>query len=123
MRLLCLLCLGTALLGQTARDLPEPGLDRVFLARILPSISEGQGRPWHLYREPSVSASAVVEVVGTLTAEELRQARFAEFLDWFQADLLKFRKEYLDGGADPVETHLPAAGPRPMLVPLGRAAF
>ena len=123
MRLLFLFCLGSALLAQTAHDPPEPGLDRVFLARLLPSISEGQGRPWHLYRAPSASASAVVEVVGTLTPEELRQARFAEFLVWFQADLLRFRKRYLDGGPDPSPAGLPQGGPGPHMVALGGSAF
>jgi len=120
MRLPLLLCLGSALLAQPSQPLPEPGRDEAFLARVLERPSEGQGRPWHTFRVPAEGASAVVEVVGELTAEEFRQVRFNEFLAWFREDLRKFLLEHgdtrMEGGA-------PAAGPGPRMATLGRARF
>jgi hypothetical protein len=121
--LLCLFCLGSALLAHPAHDLPEPGRNDAFLARVLERPEEGQGRPWHTFRVPPEGASAVVEVVGELTAEEFRQVRFNEFLAWFQADLRTFWRRH--GGGE-VTNPLPTArtgGPGPQLVALGRANF
>ena len=126
MRLLCLLCLcclHPVLQAQGARDLPEPGLDRAFLARVLERTSGETTEPWHTFRVPPKGASAVVEVVGELTAEERRQIRFDEFLVWFQADLRAFWRKH--GGGE-VTTPLPTArtaGPGPQMVPLGRVGF
>lgn len=122
MRLFCLLCLGTALAAQSAHALPEPGRDGAFLARVMEPPGEGQARPWHTFREPAEGASAVVEVVGELTAEELRQVKFNDFLAWFREDLRRFMRDHagveLAAGAP-----LPPAGPGPRLVPLARVGF
>jgi hypothetical protein len=122
MRLLCLLCLGTALAAQSARALPEPGRDGAFLARLMEPPTEGQTRPWHTFREPAEGASAVVEVVGELTAAELRQVKFNDFLVWFREDLRKFMLAHA-GVEMAAGASTPAAGPGPRLVPLGRVGF
>ncbi len=120
--LLGLLCLGPALRAHRVPDLPEPGHDEAFLARVMASPAEGQARPWHTFRDPVEGASAVVEVVGELTAEELRQVKFNDFLAWFREDLRKFMLDHADmdlaAGAPPS-----AAGPGPRLVPIARAGF
>ncbi len=86
MRILLCLCLA---LGLGAAEPPLPGRDPVFLAQIL-AASPDPARPWKAYRVSEDSASAVVEVVGELTREELRQAAFQEFLVWFREDIRKF---------------------------------
>lgn len=123
MRRLLLACLGPALLAAAPKDLPQPGRDAAFLARVLPVAEAAPDRPWRIYREPPVSASAVVEVVGELTAEELRQAKFEEFLAWFREDLRQFLKAHLDGGDFLADAAVPAAGPGPRMVRLGGARF
>lgn len=120
--LLCLLCLGLALQAHTAPDLPEPGRDEAFLARVMASPVEGQARPWHTFREPAEGASAVVEVVGELTAEELRQVKFNDFLAWFRADLRRFMRDHA-GVEMAAGAPIPPAGPGPRLVPLARVGF
>lgn len=122
MRRFCLLCLGTALSAQSVHALPEPGRDAAFLARVMEPPMGGQARPWHTFREPAEGASAVVEVVGELTAEELRQVKFNEFLAWFREDLRKFMLEHA-GVEMAASAPTPAAGPGPRLVPLGRVGF
>lgn len=121
MRRFALLCLAPALWAGGGRDLPTPGRDAAFLARLMPEQAERPDRPWHTFREPLIQGSAVVEVVGELTAEEWRQVRFNEFLAWFRADLRAFLKAHADGGAFPAAAQ--AAGPGPRLVPLARAGF
>ena len=125
MRTLICLCLATGLL---AGETQEPGRDRFFLARILADSKEGT-QPWKTFKVPEESASAVVEVVGELTREELRQVTFQEFLVWFQADLRRFwRAHGFDG---PPEHAGPAFVPvsrsngksEPLMVPLGRVGF
>ena len=69
MRALVCLCLATGLLAGEA---PQPGRDPAFLSRIL-ADTEGGSRPWKTFRAPMESGSAVVEVVGEFTREELRQ--------------------------------------------------
>ena len=122
MRALLCLCLATGLLAGEAQ---EPGRERAFLARILADSKEGT-QPWKTFKVPEESASEVVEVVGELTREELRQVTFQEFLVWFQADLRRFwRAHGLDG---PPEHAGPAFVPvsrsngktEPLMVPLGR---
>jgi hypothetical protein len=120
MRRFLLLCLGTALSAQPAHALPEPGRDEAFLARVMETPAEGQARPWHTFRVPAEGASAVVEVVGELTAEELRQVKFNDFLAWFREDLRRFLLEH---GEMRTEGAAPAAGPGPRMVPLGRVGF
>ena len=134
MRLLSGLCLALSLAGLRAgeaprAEMPEPGKDRAFLARILGDDTGGT-RPWHTYRAPAESASAVVEVVGELTKEELRQVAFQEFLAWFREDLRRFLKVH--GGALPDPVSLASAtltldrfggNPVPRNVPLGRGNF
>ena len=75
MRSLCLLCLSVSARpswpGQ-APLCPSLGGTRPSWPGSWNSPTEGQARPWHTYRVPAEGASAVVEVVGELTAEELR---------------------------------------------------
>ncbi len=118
--LLCLFCMASVLGAQAPDDLPQPGADRTFLARFHAVRPE---EAWRYYAAPSRSASAVVEVVGTLSPEEIRQARIAEFLAWFQADLRAFIRKHL-GEPDGTAPFAPGvAGPGPRMVPLGGARF
>lgn len=122
MRALLCLCLATGLLAGEA---PQPGRDQAFLARILADSEDGT-RPWKTFKVPEASASAVVEVVGELTREELRQVTFQEFLVWFQADLRRFwRAHGFDGPPEhTVAAVLPVSRSdgktEPLVVPLGR---
>jgi hypothetical protein len=95
MRTLLCLCLATGLLAGEA---PRPGLDAAFLSRVLADRADGS-RPWKAFKAPADSASALVEVVGELTPDELRQATFQEFMAWFRADLHQF---WLEHGGAPV---------------------
>jgi hypothetical protein len=121
MRILLCLCLATGLL---AGGLPQPGRDEAFLARILGEAQDGT-RPWKTFRSPAESASAVVEVFGELTREELRQVAFQEFLVWFHEDLRRFFHTHgrqgppadLAAGTLPVERF--GGNPAPRNVPLG----
>ena len=86
-------------------------------------------RPWRTFRPPAESASAVVEVVGELTREELRQVAFQEFLVWFRQDLRRFLHS-IGGASEPLNlasATLPVdrfgGNPVPRNVPLGRADF
>lgn len=125
MRALLCLCLATGLLAGEAQ---EPGRDRAFLARILADSKEGT-QPWKTFKVPEDSASAVVEVVGELTREELRQVTFQEFLVWFQADLRRFwRTQGFDGPSEQAgPAFIPVSRsngkPEPLMVPLGRMGF
>lgn len=139
MRLLLSLCLvsgftaGTSslLAGEGPRpELPEPGKNAAFLARIM-GDTDGGVRPWRTFTPPADSASAVVEVVGELSKEELRQVAFQEFVVWFRQDLRKFLRA-IGGGAGLEPTNLASAtlpverfggNPVPRNVPLGRANF
>ncbi len=121
MRALLCFCLAV---GLGAAEPPLPGRDPVFLAQIL-ATSPDPARPWKAYRVSEDSASAVVEVVGELTQEELRQAAFQEFLVWFREDLRKFLHS-IGGPAQP--TNLASAtlpvdrfggNPVPRNVPIG----
>ena len=122
MRALICLCLAA---GLWAGEAPQPGRDRAFLARILADSEDGT-RPWKTYKVPEESASAVVEVVGELTREELRQVTFQEFLVWFQADLRRFwRAHGFDGppehaGPAFVLVNRSSGKTEPLMVPLGR---
>ena len=87
--LLCL-CLGAGLL---AGELPRPGLDSAFLARVQ-ADTDGGRHPWKSLRSPEASASAMVEVIGELSPEELKQVTFQEFMVWFRADLRKFWQDH-----------------------------
>lgn len=131
MRLLPCLCLASGLLAGDAprAEAPEPGKDRAFLARILGDNADGT-KPWRTYRAPEESGSAVVEVVGELTTEELRQVAFQEFIVWFRADLRRFLKAHGGVLPDPVDlasATLPVdrfgGNPVPRNVPLGRGNF
>jgi hypothetical protein len=78
---------------------------------------------------PAESASAVVEVVGELTKEELRQVAFQEFLVWFRTDLYRFWRSQGVVGPPPnlASATLPVDrfGGNPVLknVPLARVGF
>lgn len=125
MRALICFCLATGLWGGES---PRPGLDLTFVTRIL-ADTEGGTRPWRTFRSPAESASAVVEVVGELTQDELRQVVFQEFLDWFRMDLQRF---WLNrGSAAPAGSWATATlpvdrfggNPVPRTVPLGRISY
>jgi len=125
MRALLCLCLAT---GLVAGEAPQPGRDRVFLTRIL-ADSEGGTKPWKSFRVPEPSGSAVVEVVGEFTREELRQVAFQEFLAWFREDLKRFwvhRGSAVSAGSWASST-IPGirygGNPVPQNVPLGRVGF
>jgi hypothetical protein len=122
---LACLCLGPCLwAGGEVR----PGYDPGFISRIT-ADTEGGAKPWKRFRVPEDMPSAVVEVVGELTKEELRQITFQEFLVWFHADLRKFwRAHGYDGPApDLASATLPVTryggNPVPGNVPLGRVHF
>jgi hypothetical protein len=125
MRTLICLCLATGLL---AGEMPQPGRDQAFLSRILVE-SQDSAKPWKTFRVPMESASAVVEVVGELTREELRQVAFQEFLVWFRMDLQRFW--HTRGSAAPAASWASATlpisrfggNPVPQNVPLGRVGF
>lgn len=125
MRALISLFLATGLL---AGEPPQPGRDQAFLSRIL-ADSEGGAKPWKTFRIPEESASAVVEVVGELSQEELRQVAFQEFLAWFHADLRRFLRTWgaTASTGNPASATLPVdrfgGNPVPRLVPLGRGNF
>ena len=130
MRHLVCLCLASSLLagGKPAAEAPEPGKNRAFLSRII-GDSEGGARPWHAYKAPPESASAVVEVFGELTREEFRQIAFQEFLVWFRQDLRRFLHS-IGGASEPLNlasATLPVdrfgGNPVPRNVPLGRSNF
>ena len=125
MRSLLCLCLATGLL---AGETPQPGRDPVFLSRVL-ADAEGGSRPWKTFRVPEDSASAVVEVVGEYSREELRQVAFQEFQIWFKEDLQQF---WLKHGFPGPATNWPSQGlpvshfggtSAPQMVPLGRVGF
>ncbi|WP_243304700.1 hypothetical protein [Geothrix oryzisoli] len=103
MRTLLCLCLASGLLAADAPrpEAPEPGRDPVFLARIMGDNGAGT-RPWHTFKAPADSGSAVVEVVGELTKEELRQVAFQEFLVWFHQDLRRFLRSIGGTGGEPM---------------------
>lgn len=125
MRALLCLCLASGLL---AGEPPLPGRDEAFLARILAQPGD-ESRPWKIFRMPEASASAVVEVFGELTPEELRQVAFQEFIAWFREDLRRFWRA--QGAAGPVQNLAAASlpvdrfggNPVPQNVPLGKASF
>jgi len=125
MRPLICLCLAT---GLWAGDMPQPGRDPAFLARVLAGTEDGS-RPWKTFRVPEESASAVVEVVGEYSPQELRQVAFQEFQVWFRADLQKF---WLAHGFPGPTVNWPShtqpvsrsgGSPGPQTVPLGRVGF
>jgi hypothetical protein len=131
MRILACLCLASSLVAgdRLIGQMPEPGRDAAFLARIL-GDTEGGTKPWRAFKAPAYGGSAVVEVVGELTREELRQVAFNEFLAWFHADLRRFLHRW--GGPTPEPVDLAAAtlpverfggNPLPRNVPLFRGNF
>jgi hypothetical protein len=125
MRTLICLCLAT---GLMAGESPRPGLDQAFLSRILADTG-GASKPWKTFRIPEDSASAVVEVIGELTKEELRQVAYQEFVVWFHNDLQKFWKAHGYEGppADLAAATLPVdrfgGNPVPQNAPLFRVGF
>jgi hypothetical protein len=125
MRALLCFCLATGLL---AGEPPQPGREPSFLARIL-ADNEGGAKPWKTFRASDDSASAVVEVVGEYSKEELRQVAFQEFLVWFREDLKRFWLEHGDSGpaANWASGALPgnrvSSNPGPQTAPLMRVGF
>ena len=121
MRILLCLCLAV---GLGAGEPPLPGRDPVFLAQIL-AASPDPARPWKAFRVSEASASAVVEVIGELDREELRQAAFQEFIVWFRADVRKFLQSLggPTGPPDLASATLPVdrfgGNPVPRNVPIG----
>jgi hypothetical protein len=125
MRILLGLCFAVGLL---AGEPQLPGRNAAFLARIL-ADTQGGTKPWRTFRVPEDSGSAVVEVVGEYTPEELRQVAFQEFLVWFREDLKRFWREqgFLESGTDQAWSSLPVSrfggNPVPQNAPLGRISF
>jgi hypothetical protein len=125
MRPLLCLCLATGLL---AGETPQPGRDPAFLARVLGG-TDGGSRPWKAFRVPEDSASAVVEVVGEYSREELRQVAFQEFQVWFREDLHRFwlKHGFMGPAADGPPPARPATqssgSPGPQMLPLGKIGF
>ncbi len=125
MRVLICLCIAV---GLGASEPPQPGRDVGFLSRVLGDSADGS-QPWKTFRTAPESASAVVEVVGELSREELRQVAFQEFLVWFREDLQKFYRSLgaTGPGMDLASATLPVdrfgGNPVPRNVPLGRANF
>lgn len=125
MRALICLCLASGLLGG---EPVLPGRDGAFLATIL-APAEGAPKPWRTFRLPEASASAVVEVIGELTPEELRQVAFQEFIVWFREDLRRFWRT--QGAAVPATSLASATlpverfggNPVPKNVPFARVGF
>ena len=125
MRALICLCLLT---GMLAAESPLPGRDQAFLSRILAN-SEGGSQPWKTFRVPEETASAVVEVIGEYSREELRQIAFEEFLVWFREDLKRFWLRH--GSAVPASSwsnvsapiHRYGGNPVGQNVPLGRVRY
>ncbi|MEI6591703.1 MAG: hypothetical protein WCL47_00585 [Holophagaceae bacterium] len=121
-----LLCCCLAVLAS-AGEPALPGRDPAFLAQIV-ADSEGGTRPWKTFRTPVEGGSAVVEVVGELTREELREVTFQEFLVWFHADLRAFLiriggQPSAEAGAAAMASLRYGGQPLPRTYPLGRAAF
>ena len=86
MRLLpAILLLSLPLAAQSRLDPYLPGHDKDL---------------YHQQKEAK-RAEATVEIVGTLSPEELRQIRFQEFMAWFIPDLRRFLGRY-GGAAAPV---------------------
>ena len=125
MRVLLCLCLATGLL---AGESSQPGRDPLFLSRIL-GDADGGSQPWKTFRVPEDSASAVVEVLGEYTREELRQVAFQEFLVWFREDLKRFWLKHGNPGpaANWSASTLPVTrfggNPMPAALTLARAGF
>lgn len=101
-----------------------PGLDAAFVAQVR-ADTQGGARPWKAFRTPEVQGSAVVEVLGELTREELRQLAFQEFMAWFRADLRRFLGQVGDlapahTGAEALARERYAGQPLPKTYPVGR---
>ncbi len=70
-----------------------------LLLLSLPLAAQGSLTPYlpghdrDLYHQAK-EAQATVEIVGTLSKEELRQIRFQEFMAWFLPDLHRFLGRY-----------------------------
>ncbi len=125
MRPLLCVCLAT---GLWAGETPQPGRDPVFLSRILADPGGGT-QPWKTFRVSEDSASAVVEVVGEYSREELRQVAFQEFLVWFREDLKQFWLEHgvpgsvVDWPSNTQPVNRSGGNPVPQNAPLGRVGF
>lgn len=118
--LLCSCVAALAWAGEPAL----PGLDPAFVAQVR-ADTQGGARPWKAFRAPEVQGSAVVEVLGELTREELRQVAFQEFLAWFRADLRRFLADMgglpsADAGAAALASERHAGRPVPRPVTFGR---
>jgi hypothetical protein len=105
------------LLAQKAKELPEPGKNKTLLAQIM--VEDGAAA-WRLYKGPS--PQAVVEVLGTLSEQELREATFKEFLTWFYKDLHAFweRYGYVQKASPAISPERYGGNPTPKLVPIGQ---
>ncbi len=121
-----LLCCCLAVLAS-AGEPALPGREPAFLAQIV-ADSEGGTRPWKTFRNPVEGGSAVVEVLGELTREELREVTFQEFLVWFHADLRAFLiriggQPSADAGAAAMAALRYGGQPLPGSYPMGRIGF
>ena len=67
---------------------------------LTPSLP-GHDRDYYHREKEAKKNQATVDIVGTLTPEELQQIRFQEFMAWFIPDLHRFLGRY-GGVAAPV---------------------
>ncbi len=83
----------------------------------------GHDRDLYHQEKEAKQAEATVEIVGTLSKEELRQIRFQEFMAWFIPDLHRFLGRY-GSVATPVPEAIRLTEPpvQARVYPLGSAA-
>lgn len=80
----------------------------------------GHDRDYYHREKEAKKNQATVDIVGTLTPEELQQVRFQEFMAWFIPDLHRFLGRY-GGVAAPVPEAVKLTEPPPQaqVYPIG----
>jgi hypothetical protein len=78
---------------------------------LTPSLP-GHDRDYYHREKEAKKNQATVDIVGTLTPEELQQVRFQEFMAWFIPDLHRFLGRY-GGVAAPVPEAVKLTEPPP----------
>ncbi len=84
----------------------------------------GHDKDLYHQQKDAQRAQATVEIVGTLSPEEIRQIRFQEFMAWFLPDLHRFLGRYGDV-ATPVPEAVRLTEPpvQAKVYPIGPAAY
>lgn len=84
----------------------------------------GHDRDLYHQQKEAHKGEATVEIVGTLSKEELRQIRFQEFMAWFIPDLHRFLGRY-GSVATPVPEAIRLTEPpvQAKVYPIGRADY